>query len=306
MRYCVKNHWNSKNKSNNDWFYRFIRHNFDEGLKYSELFPTISLFSVFGNRRKLYFDKWSRIKIFYTGENVHNENNPGFLTYYDNCINSVDLAIGFDYLNADNYIRLPLWILYFFEPEFSKDDIVEKISMFNQRRFQKTIFCSLIARHDSSGIRQEILNNVNKIEKVDCAGSFINNDTSLKEIYNDNKHKYLEAYKFNICPENSNYPGYVTEKLFEAIWCGCIPIYWGNEQPENKVINNEQVIHWKIDSDNSENIRLIKELHKNKILYKSFKNRERLKSSAVDYIWNIYENLQSKLNDILIRKKLLL
>jgi hypothetical protein len=38
----------------------------------------------------------------------------------------------------------------------------------------------------------------------------------------------LATYKFNLCFENAQgYPGYITEKIFDSFFSGCIPIYWG-------------------------------------------------------------------------------
>jgi len=39
---------------------------------------------------------------------------------------------------------------------------------------------------------------------------------------------FLSAYKFTIAFENSSYPGYITEKILEALVAGTLPIYWGN------------------------------------------------------------------------------
>jgi hypothetical protein len=42
------------------------------------------------------------------------------------------------------------------------------------------------------------------------------------------KNETLKKYKFSICYENAeNIPGYVTEKIFDSFFAGCIPIYWG-------------------------------------------------------------------------------
>ena len=38
----------------------------------------------------------------------------------------------------------------------------------------------------------------------------------------------LQKYRFSICYENAkNIPGYITEKIFDSFFAGCIPIYWG-------------------------------------------------------------------------------
>ena len=43
-----------------------------------------------------------------------------------------------------------------------------------------------------------------------------------------NKWDVLPWYRFCLCYENTdNVPGYVTEKIFDALRCGCVPIYLG-------------------------------------------------------------------------------
>ncbi|MFQ3204716.1 MAG: hypothetical protein ACI87I_003125 [Pseudoalteromonas tetraodonis] len=44
----------------------------------------------------------------------------------------------------------------------------------------------------------------------------------------DSKKATLNNYKFAICYENAQLiPGYITEKIFDCFFAGCIPIYWG-------------------------------------------------------------------------------
>jgi len=42
------------------------------------------------------------------------------------------------------------------------------------------------------------------------------------------KQESIRQNRFCMSFENSSYPGYTTEKLMEAKYAGCIPIYWGN------------------------------------------------------------------------------
>jgi hypothetical protein len=43
-----------------------------------------------------------------------------------------------------------------------------------------------------------------------------------------NKWEVMPNYRFSICYENvRDVPGYVTEKIFDSMRCGCVPIYWG-------------------------------------------------------------------------------
>jgi len=43
------------------------------------------------------------------------------------------------------------------------------------------------------------------------------------------KYKILENYDFNLCFENSLIPYYCSEKIWQAIHCGCLPVYFGQD-----------------------------------------------------------------------------
>jgi len=44
----------------------------------------------------------------------------------------------------------------------------------------------------------------------------------------ESKREILKDYKFAICYENArDIPGYITEKIFDCFFAGCVPIYWG-------------------------------------------------------------------------------
>jgi len=62
----------------------------------------------------------------------------------------------------------------------------------------------------------------------------------------DNKIQTLRNYKFCICYENArNIPGYITEKIFDCFFSGCVPIYLGAPNiaeyiPQNCFIDRNQ------------------------------------------------------------------
>lgn len=64
------------------------------------------------------------------------------------------------------------------------------------------------------------------------------------------KIELLKKYKFVICYENAKgIPGYITEKIFDALAAGCVPIYWGAPNinkfvPENCFINKEKYVSY--------------------------------------------------------------
>ena len=42
------------------------------------------------------------------------------------------------------------------------------------------------------------------------------------------KREILQKYKFAVCYENAkDIPGYITEKIFDCFFAGCVPVYWG-------------------------------------------------------------------------------
>ena len=42
------------------------------------------------------------------------------------------------------------------------------------------------------------------------------------------KRPVLAQYRFSICYENAReIPGYITEKIFDSFFAGCVPVYWG-------------------------------------------------------------------------------
>ena len=56
-----------------------------------------------------------------------------------------------------------------------------------------------------------------------------------------NKREIAKNYRFVLCFENDYYPGYVTEKVFDAWGTGAVPIWWGYD-PEGYV-NSDAVVN---------------------------------------------------------------
>ncbi len=58
-----------------------------------------------------------------------------------------------------------------------------------------------------------------------------NLDTStIQKVYKgivDDKFETIKNYKFTLCFENTVFPGYVTEKIFDALFAGSVPVYYG-------------------------------------------------------------------------------
>lgn len=286
------NFWDIEN--NDDfWFGKFIT-----DRKLNPKNKKINFFSVFGPRVKVKLES-SDIKIFFSGENL-----VRFKKYKDYCLNDVDLALGFEEIKNDRYLRFPLWIMNFFNPTDSVEIITEKfnkISFYNNHPItERPNFCALIASHDENGLRKSIVNSINKIEPVDCAGKFLKNTSVLKTEFGDDKSLFLQSYKFNICPENTTSNGYVTEKLFESFAAGCIPIYWGAlENPEPNVINKNAVLFYNSTGGNDGLLKTIEALHTNESAYKDFLNQNPILPNAADFIFDKLNALDLKISQLI-------
>jgi hypothetical protein len=97
---------------------------------------------------------------------------------------------------------------------------------------------------------------LSKIGPVSVYGRSVGN-------YVEDKISEARKFWFNLCFENDYYPGYVTEKVFEAWLSKSIPIYWGYDS--NKILNPKAFINF-ADFDSIEDFTsYISELYADKV-----------------------------------------
>ncbi|MCQ2181896.1 MAG: glycosyltransferase family 10 [Bacteroidales bacterium] len=256
----------------------------------------VDICSIFGSRRVL---GWcdADLRIFFSGENLHADRFAHYSDYMLSGSHPFDLALGFDDFENDRYLRFPLWITYMFPPDATPSQIAEICELLRHPSNNSgDKFCSMIARWDLSGNRTRIFNALSEIDGIDCPSTLFHNDDSLIEKFGDDKCAYLNQYKFNICPENTNAWGYTTEKLFECIKSGCIPVYWGGKgNPEPDVVNSDAVLFWDDSGSNEAMLEKIKDLYANERLFKEFASLPRLTDNAQDWIAERFEMLEKKI-----------
>ncbi len=302
------NFWD-KQTADEIWFTGFLK-----SRGFFDRFPhaNFAFFSTLGSVQLLRVDELlhpfgrNRKRVFFTGENVH---YPVFKEYEKNLLDhaSIDLSLGFDYVDDAQYLRFPIWILEMFPPNSNINDIKR---ICNQLSFQKledsrNRFCALVAGTstmlgtESLEMRKKMVEKLNLIDRVDCAGKLLRNTEELQERFYDDKAEFLKLYRFFICPENISVAGYVTEKVFHAIGSGCIPIYNGSlNNPEPEVLNHEAILFWEKDGDNEDLLRKIGELHDNNLLYKEFFEQPRLNNNAWEVVAKYFDDLERRLNEL--------
>lgn len=269
------------------------------------LFSTLGSINLLGIDECLHPCGRNRKRLFFTGENVH---HPVFNDYKDNLLghSSIDLSLGFDYIDNPRYLRFPIWLLEMFPPNSTIDDIKHICNRLSHQHLEpeRSRFCALVSGTstwlgtESLEMRTTMVKHLNAIDRVDCAGRLLHNTDELKERFGDNKAEFLKQYRFFICPENTSVEGYVTEKLFHCIGSGCIPIYWGAcGNPEPDVLNHDAILFWQPDGDNSELLHKIEELNNNPALYREFFEQPRLKDDAWQVVASYFDNLEERINN---------
>lgn len=197
-------------------------------LPYTSGFETTRL--VVRNKvRKLLRRDWPTV--FFTSENVA----PRW-----------DLAphqIGF-FPDMDNarYLRFPNWMLHLdweqlpTQPEHVRygtrlnvDRLMtplKNMKSVGSRKRKAVMFTSHF-----KGQRAALFEVTSKILGCDGFGRVFGQDTRRR----GGKFDLTREYEFALCPENSIGPGYITEKIPEAYYAGCVPITWC--RPEDLAID---------------------------------------------------------------------
>jgi alpha(1,3/1,4) fucosyltransferase len=184
-------------------FYQILSERFDIEISDN---PDFLIYSVFGNNHQ----RWNCKKIMYTGENMRPH------------LGYCDYSISFDYTEDKRNLRFPLSAITLYEngikDVFHKNTDIEKIKR------EKTKFCNFVFSNPNAPVRNTLLAELMKYKHVDSGGRAYNN---LGYLVGD-KQEFISQYKFTIAMENSENPGYTTEKLVHPKTADSIPIYWGN------------------------------------------------------------------------------
>ena len=237
------NYW--KDPHNDEYFTKFIEHNIGpvKKVKHTEN-PDILIASCIGDIKIVQNIK-SKCKIFYYGENLdryppYNNDKLLFETF--------DLIVGFKKTDlSKKQIRFPLWLMYYKYYNYEKqDNILTYIqNKYNENiKKEKEFFCSVVSRHDRGRQRTLMCNEMAKYGVIKSPGIFRNNTQPIGNKVED-KINFISKGLYNICPENSCYEGYCTEKIFHALEGGTIPLYWGIDLPEPEIINKNKYCFWK-------------------------------------------------------------
>ena len=179
--------------------------------------PDILIYTSFGRSHLNY----KCLKIFWTGENVR----PDF--------GKCDFAFTFDEQShgGKNY-RLPLYVYYAHDYGYRDLGCITNVGKDGALpggavTSRPAKFCNMVISNANRDPRAlEFFHKLSAYKVVDSGGRYLNNVGGPV----DNKVEFIGNYKFTLAFENTSFPGYTTEKIFEPMLAASIPVYWGNPQ----------------------------------------------------------------------------
>ena len=242
-----------------NYFYHLLSTKYDVEISDH---PDILFYADFGTSHKAHS---TTRKVYYTGENKR----PN----YDEC----DFAFSFDYSDNPKNYRLPLWVLWvnWFDVPHSEERDISYLTPLNnltgsRKVRKKNKFCNFVSSNHT-GLRVPLFNEISMYDRVDAAGSLLNNMGQRIPGRGDQKPKvdFISDYRFTIAAENSSFPGYTTEKLLHPLSIGSIPIYWGSPVAHLD-FNQDAYINVHEFDDLVEVVDLIEEIEEDEALYEKY------------------------------------
>lgn len=234
--------WKGFNPEDN-WFYNFLVDRFPIELSDD---PDFLFYSSYSHS----YLKYSCRRIFFSAENIR----PNFY--------ECDYALSFDFLNRKNHLRLPLYVIW---DNLVSSDLLQPYYSERIKSIEKSKFCCMVVSNENSNERIDFFNKLSKYKKVDSGGKILNNVGGPVA----DKMEFIRNYKFIIAFENSSFPGYVTEKVYQPMFMNTIPIYWGSPLI-HKDFNIDKILIRTDKKSEDLLINRIIELDNNSKLYESF------------------------------------
>jgi hypothetical protein len=230
--------------------------------------------------------------IMYIGENVR----PSFVNY------NYSLSFDYDTYGGRNF-RLPLWWSRLAWPGFEQkprrvgannhgyEQLINIGSLTRPRVLDlkaKDKFCAMIAGNPE-GLRINMFNSISQYKPVHGYGNMFGN--SLRK----SKFAVLPEYKFCLCPENSVYDGYVTEKLIDAYAGLTVPLYSGDVSVIND-FNYEAFLNYQDARDMEYFVANVKDLDENLEFYQTtyeqpLLTKEPSLNEALAFVYNVVKEM---------------
>jgi len=188
-----------------------------------------------------YSTEWKDIpssvpKVYFSAENWVIPNDP-----------NIRLYITSSTAEDDTHIRVPVWMTFidWFSGSKELPTNVEDNPIRLPVHFalhphpvpfeSRPDFCGFVVSNPMCSFRNDTFHAIHQYKHVDSGGTYCNNTGGALELTypgggcgDISKHHFFTKHRFTISFENSQAPGYITEKVLHAKMAGCVPLYWGD------------------------------------------------------------------------------
>lgn len=266
LKVSFSDFWGGYDPNNNFWTLMFKRLNIPYDVVDNNSDLLIS--SCFGGNWPY---KKSNKKIYWTGENWFRMDTKIQQLGGNSILDFFDMVYSFDYNDYKNHYRLPLYLIDCIESnltDFNKN-LRKKSKEELYSEFKKRKFCTFVQGNGNCKFRNDYFLNLNEIEKVDSFGSLFNN--TQQTLNRDGKIETTKSYKFALAFENSEYDGYISEKIIDAFKSDVIPLYWGGTKSSEE-FNGKSFIDVNV-LGHKDSIELVRQLNTDFDLYWEYYNQ---------------------------------
>jgi len=209
-------------------------------------------------------DRYGRWRSWYVFRNNFGWSHPMVRTHIHNDKSEVK------YAQDKNGKRAAHWIpTVYFRVSHYHHYVPKIIPTWDVTPFENKRFCLFASRNMMNARKEQVLNMMSTMGKIDSFESPIvlqqfPNIGGVSCYYGKELLHLYSQYKFVVNFENSSTNGYVTEKIFNVLAAGVVPIYHG--APDiNEYVNRKSFVH--CDGDPNTTLRQIHKLNINKKAY---------------------------------------
>ena len=278
-----------------------------KGIRYTSTSkPNLLIFGPYGKEwknvpasiPKVYFsaENWAQpddneIQLYLTSVREENEKRlrvPTWMMFIDWFSGSTE----FPTEAVDNPIRIPLHFA-----------VTPHHSPFSER----SDFCGFVVSNPICKFRNDTFHRVNEYKHVNSGGALYNNigqQLSLKYAGGGcgdiSKYHFFSKHKFTISFENSQAPGYITEKVLHAKMAGCVPLYWGDKETATDFVPNS-FINLSSATDPQTVVDVIKKLEDNPKMCSVIASTPILNEEKTQNALRIMSNMSKRLLDLALK-----
>lgn len=171
-------------------------------------------------------------------EDLNKPDGQIWVAWYCECVENYEYLKDAELMSLFDYKMSYKTDADIFIAGISAELLNKSINSQNTIKKDKSI-CMMISSGFNQSHRKEYLEELTKYIQIDSYGHFMNNMKLENDLGRISKLQLYSKYKFIISFENAIGIDYVTEKFYDPLWAGSVPVYLGAPNIESFVPGND-------------------------------------------------------------------